>query len=132
MVSTSARNAGGPWFDYRSRHDRFLYANSVCLYNFLYRAVLCFHIYMVRAVSSHPHIPMFLNRIYQLHNPDDLANKNTVLTVQGLVHQKGYQTTIPKVIIPQMIITDTLRRIYNQMIFCTSAIDKQGEDNRHD
>ena len=42
MVSTSARNAGGPWFDSRSRHDRFLYANSVCLYNFLYRAVLCF------------------------------------------------------------------------------------------
>ena len=32
MVSTSARNAGGPWFDSRSRHDRFLYANSVCLY----------------------------------------------------------------------------------------------------
>ena len=24
MVSTSARNAGGPWFDSRSRHDRFL------------------------------------------------------------------------------------------------------------
>ena len=23
MVSTSARNAGGPWFDSRSRHDRF-------------------------------------------------------------------------------------------------------------
>ena len=42
MVSTSARNAGGPWFDSRSRHDRFLYANSVCLCNFLYRAVLCF------------------------------------------------------------------------------------------
>ena len=32
MVSTSARNAGGPWFDSRSRHDRFLYANCVCLY----------------------------------------------------------------------------------------------------
>ena len=30
MVSTSARNVGGPWFDSRSRHDRFLYANSVC------------------------------------------------------------------------------------------------------
>ena len=42
MVSTSARNAGGPWFDSRSRNDRFLYANSVCLHNFLYRAVLCF------------------------------------------------------------------------------------------
>ena len=42
MVSTSARNAGGPWFDSRSRHDRFLYANSVYLCNFLYRAVLCF------------------------------------------------------------------------------------------
>ena len=38
MVSTSARNAGGPWFDSRSRHDRFLYADSVCLYNFLYVA----------------------------------------------------------------------------------------------
>ena len=32
MVSTSARSAGGPWFDSRSRHDRLLYANSVCLY----------------------------------------------------------------------------------------------------
>ena len=32
MVCTSARNAGGPWFDSRSRHDRLLYANSVCLY----------------------------------------------------------------------------------------------------
>ena len=42
MVSTSAQNAGGPWFDSRSRNDRFLYANSVCLYNFLYRAVLRF------------------------------------------------------------------------------------------
>ena len=42
MVSTSARNAGGPLFDSRSRHDRFLYANSVCLCNFLYRTVLCF------------------------------------------------------------------------------------------
>ena len=31
MVSTSSRNAGGPWFDSRSRNDRFLYANSVCL-----------------------------------------------------------------------------------------------------
>ena len=28
MVSTSARNAGGPWFDSRSRNDRFLYANN--------------------------------------------------------------------------------------------------------
>ena len=36
MVSTSARNAGGPWFDSRSRHDRFLYANSVCLYIYIY------------------------------------------------------------------------------------------------
>ena len=42
MFSTSARNGGGPWFDSRSWNDRFLYANSVCLYNFLYRAVLCF------------------------------------------------------------------------------------------
>ena len=42
MVSTSARNAGGPWFDSRSRHDRLLYANSVCLYNFLYRGILYF------------------------------------------------------------------------------------------
>ena len=42
MVSTSARNAGGPWFDSRSQNDRVLYANSVCLYNFLYGAVLCF------------------------------------------------------------------------------------------
>ena len=32
MVSTSARNAGGPWFDSRSRYDRFLYANSVFIY----------------------------------------------------------------------------------------------------
>ena len=51
MVSTSARNAGGPWFDSRSRNDRFLYANSVCLYNFLYRAVLRFlniYIYIYR------------------------------------------------------------------------------------
>ena len=32
MVSTSARNAGGPWFDSRSRHDRLLYANYVCKY----------------------------------------------------------------------------------------------------
>ena len=32
MVSTSARNAGGPWFDSWSRHDRFLYANSVYIY----------------------------------------------------------------------------------------------------
>ena len=38
MVTTSARNAGGPWFDSRSQKDQFLYANSVCLYNFLYRA----------------------------------------------------------------------------------------------
>ena len=37
MVSTSARNAGGPWFDSRSRHDRLLYANSVCLY--IYRKI---------------------------------------------------------------------------------------------
>ena len=36
MVSTSARNAGGPWFDSRSRSDRFLYANSVCLYIYIY------------------------------------------------------------------------------------------------
>ena len=36
MVSTSARNAGGPWFDSRSRHDRLLYANSVCLYIYIY------------------------------------------------------------------------------------------------
>ena len=42
MVSTSARNAGGPWFDSRSRHDRLLYANSVCLYNFLHRGILYF------------------------------------------------------------------------------------------
>ena len=41
MVSTTARNAGGPWFDSRSRHDRLLYANSVCLCNFLYRGILC-------------------------------------------------------------------------------------------
>ena len=54
MVSTSARNAGGPWFDSRSRSDRFLYANSVCLYNFLYRAVLCFlyiYIYILYIAS---------------------------------------------------------------------------------
>ena len=36
MVSTSARNAGDPWFDSRSRHDRLLYANSVCLYIYIY------------------------------------------------------------------------------------------------
>ena len=35
MVSTSARNAGDPWFDSRSRHDRLLYANSVCLYIYI-------------------------------------------------------------------------------------------------
>ena len=51
MVSTSARNAGGPWFDSRSRHDRFLYANSVCLSNSLYRAVLCFLILIPDAVE---------------------------------------------------------------------------------
>ena len=32
MVSTSARNAGGPWFDSRSRHDRLFYANSIYIY----------------------------------------------------------------------------------------------------
>ena len=35
MVSTSARNAGGPWFDSRSRQDRFFYAFSIFIYNFL-------------------------------------------------------------------------------------------------
>ena len=27
MVSTSARNAGDPWFEFRSFYDRFLYVN---------------------------------------------------------------------------------------------------------
>ena len=27
MVSTSARNAGDPWFESRSRYDRFFYVN---------------------------------------------------------------------------------------------------------
>ena len=36
MVSTSVRNAGGPWFDSRSRHDRFLFANSVYIYIYIY------------------------------------------------------------------------------------------------
>ena len=50
MVSTSARNAGGPWFDSRSRHDRFLYANSVCLYTYkrqkVYKVVFFYIIYI--------------------------------------------------------------------------------------
>ena len=35
VVSTSARQAGGPWFDSRSRRDRFLNAN-LCLYIYIY------------------------------------------------------------------------------------------------
>ena len=46
MVSTSARNAGGPWFDSRSRHDRFLYANSVCLYIYIYIKYIVLYIYI--------------------------------------------------------------------------------------
>ena len=60
MVSTSARNAGGPWFDSRSRHDRFLYANSVCLCNFLYGAVLCFlniYIYIYIQIFDNETLP---------------------------------------------------------------------------
>ena len=33
MVSTSARNAGDPWFESRSWYDRFLYVN---IYLFIY------------------------------------------------------------------------------------------------
>ena len=36
MVSTSARNAGGPCFDSRSQHDQLLYDNSVYIYMYLY------------------------------------------------------------------------------------------------
>ena len=36
MVSTSVRNAGGPWFDSLSQHDRILYTNSVRLYNIIF------------------------------------------------------------------------------------------------
>ena len=50
MVRTSARNAGGPWFDSRSRLDRLLYATSVfytCIIScLLYRAVLSFIVYI--------------------------------------------------------------------------------------
>ena len=42
MVSTSARNAVGPWFDSRLRSDRFLYVSFVCLFTFLHRASLYF------------------------------------------------------------------------------------------
>ena len=61
MVSTSARNAGGPWFDSRSRHDRLLYANSVCLYNFLYRGILCF--FSTYSRCSRASINLIINKI---------------------------------------------------------------------
>ena len=32
MVSTSARKAGDPWFDFWSGHDRFCASVSICLY----------------------------------------------------------------------------------------------------
>ena len=40
MDSTSSRNAGCPWFDSRSRHDRLLYAYSVCLFLFFFSEVI--------------------------------------------------------------------------------------------
>ena len=49
MVSTSARNAGGPWFDSRSRHD----ANSVCL---------CVCIYGGSSLTNEKDHHYFLNR----------------------------------------------------------------------
>ena len=42
MVSTSARNAGGPWFDSRSGHDRFCASVSTGLFTFQHRAALNF------------------------------------------------------------------------------------------
>ena len=38
MVSTSARNAGDPWFESRSWYDRFLYINT---YLFILMPVSC-------------------------------------------------------------------------------------------
>ena len=39
-VSTSARKAGGPWFDIRSGHDQFCASISIGLFTFLHRASL--------------------------------------------------------------------------------------------
>ena len=37
MVSTSARNAGDPWFESRSWYDRFLYVNiHLFIYKYIY------------------------------------------------------------------------------------------------
>ena len=44
MVGTSARNAGGPWFDSRSRNDRFLYANYIVNQKFFRIDFYCIHI----------------------------------------------------------------------------------------
>ena len=44
MVSTSARQAGGPWFDSRSRRDRFL--NAYLCFFILFPA-LCFTLSLI-------------------------------------------------------------------------------------
>ena len=41
MVSTSARNAGDPWFESRSWYDRFLYVNIVIIHLFILMPVSC-------------------------------------------------------------------------------------------
>ena len=46
MVSTSARNAGDPWFESRSWYDRFLYFN---IHLFIY---ICIYVYNKKSVSS--------------------------------------------------------------------------------
>ena len=56
MVSTSAWNAGGPWFDSQARHDLLLYANYACLYIYIY------------TVQSHNNAPHY-NAVFNITRP---------------------------------------------------------------
>ena len=50
MVSTSARNAGDPWFESRSWYDRFLYVN-IHLFIYIY-----IYIYIQKSQTYYPHL----------------------------------------------------------------------------
>ena len=70
------------WFDSRSRNNRFLYANSVCLYNFLYHAVLCFlniyiHICIWGAWSPSGKVSDFEPYLCQVVSLSNIPNSKT-------------------------------------------------------
>ena len=66
MVSTSARNAGGPWFDSRSRHDRFC---TLILFVYVIHCIVLFSLSLSLSLSLYIYIYIYIYIYYTVNCP---------------------------------------------------------------